>query len=447
MTVNIEVFLEEVRRGLEELRRLDPGCQVFGASAHRYELNPPVSEGELTAIESKYGFSCPRDYRAFMLHLGNGGAGPFYGVFRFGEVDDGFGFASWEARELQPGEPFPHRDAWDGEGLDFGEPDPDDFENENDFDAAFDEWQDSPKGQEAEDAYLRGLGTDRGALPICHHGCALRDWLIVSGPETGRVWHDAGADHNGIAPCAWPNGNRMTFAEWYLNWLRRTLEEVAARSRGEKRHPVTDINRRPFSARVLSQFTVTDRGPFLEVSILEGTIKTGGYVRVRLEEETTVIVQVNRVEYVDHIGEGKTVGGGLGASELEGRTVVKGSRVGGMYPCPCCAYLTIADPGGFEICPVCFWEDGGQGAADAEVVRGGPNGNLFLSQARKNFGQMGASSLLIRLTHSLPFGSAPVVDGAFWRCSGSASGRRAVEKGLIGPPDWPSRFELAREPG
>ena len=29
----------------------------------------------------------------------------------------------------------------------------------------------------------------------------------------------------------------------------------------------------------------------------------------------------------------------------------------GSYPCPCCANKTIDEPGCYEICPVCGWED------------------------------------------------------------------------------------------
>jgi Cysteine-rich CPCC len=59
--------------------------------------------------------------------------------------------------------------------------------------------------------------------------------------------------------------------------------------------------------------------------------------------------------------------------------------------CPCCGYKTIGDRGGFEICPVCFWEDDGQDEADADEVRGGPNGVLSLTQARQNFRRYGAA--------------------------------------------------------
>lgn len=58
--------------------------------------------------------------------------------------------------------------------------------------------------------------------------------------------------------------------------------------------------------------------------------------------------------------------------------------------CPCCRYFTLRSTGGFEICPVCFWEDDGQGDADADERRGGPNGDLSLAKARANFARFGA---------------------------------------------------------
>jgi hypothetical protein len=53
--------------------------------------------------------------------------------------------------------------------------------------------------------------------------------------------------------------------------------------------------------------------------------------------------------------------------------------------CPCCRYPTLQEPDGYEICCLCNWEDDGQDDADAEDVRGGPNGSYSLSEARENF--------------------------------------------------------------
>lgn len=43
------------------------------------------------------------------------------------------------------------------------------------------------------------------------------------------------------------------------------------------------------------------------------------------------------------------------------------------HACPRCGHLTLGERAGFEICPVCFWEDDGQDDAEADVERGGPS--------------------------------------------------------------------------
>jgi len=60
------------------------------------------------------------------------------------------------------------------------------------------------------------------------------------------------------------------------------------------------------------------------------------------------------------------------------------------YRCPCCHCQTLDERGGYDICPVCFWEDDGQDDHDADVVRGGPNGSLSLTLARENYLKFGA---------------------------------------------------------
>jgi len=60
-------------------------------------------------------------------------------------------------------------------------------------------------------------------------------------------------------------------------------------------------------------------------------------------------------------------------------------RDGGPYLCPCCGFLTLPERGGYDIYPVCFWEDDGQDDHDADEVRGGPNHTLSLKEARANY--------------------------------------------------------------
>jgi hypothetical protein len=63
--------------------------------------------------------------------------------------------------------------------------------------------------------------------------------------------------------------------------------------------------------------------------------------------------------------------------------------VEGPYRCPCCGFIALTERSADEICPVCFWEDDGQGDHDADEVRGGPNRALSLTVARANFQAIG----------------------------------------------------------
>lgn len=58
---------------------------------------------------------------------------------------------------------------------------------------------------------------------------------------------------------------------------------------------------------------------------------------------------------------------------------------GALVACPCCSYRTLQERADFEICKECGWEDDGQDDADADIVRGGPNGHLSLSEARLEY--------------------------------------------------------------
>lgn len=61
------------------------------------------------------------------------------------------------------------------------------------------------------------------------------------------------------------------------------------------------------------------------------------------------------------------------------------------YPCPCCEYKTLSDePGNFDICPVCYWEDDNLQREDPNYS-GGAN-TISLNEARKNYKRIGAIS-------------------------------------------------------
>jgi hypothetical protein len=75
--------IDRIRR----LAKLRP--DVFGADGHDWSWNPPLPEATVVEFEREHGVRLPEEYRSFITTIANGGAGPFYGVFPFGESDEG----------------------------------------------------------------------------------------------------------------------------------------------------------------------------------------------------------------------------------------------------------------------------------------------------------------------------------------------------------------------
>jgi hypothetical protein len=206
---------ESVRSAVEALRQRDSAFELFGALGHRYQLNPRLSELEVAEFEERHGIRLPEAYRHFVLNVGDGGAGPYYGVFKLGKMDGHGGEESaWKEGEFVGSlrDCWLHRQAWNlpKEALTVPPGLSDDA-----TDTAFDEI----------DKRYWDAALVAGAFPISHHGCALRDLLVVTGPEAGHLWYDARVDQKGLRPYESADGKRLTFAEWYLDWLGGALRK------------------------------------------------------------------------------------------------------------------------------------------------------------------------------------------------------------------------------
>lgn len=73
--------IELIHARLLEFKQQDPNLEAFGAKAHGYELNPPLDQVRVETWESQNGVTLPDEYRDFLLHVGNGGAGRDYGLY------------------------------------------------------------------------------------------------------------------------------------------------------------------------------------------------------------------------------------------------------------------------------------------------------------------------------------------------------------------------------
>ncbi len=149
----------------------DPLRWRFGARAHRYRLHRPLAVATLEAFERERRVSLPADYKSFLSSVGNGGAGPYYGLLPF-EQALGAG---------DVGKPFPLTEAFT--------PVPDD---DHDIPACYQD----------------------GYLVLSDMGCAYFSFLVVTGPAAGTVWNNLVAGGGGFRPTG------QTFAGWYEAWLR-----------------------------------------------------------------------------------------------------------------------------------------------------------------------------------------------------------------------------------
>lgn len=142
------------------------------------KLSPTLAEAQVADYEQLHGIRLPSDYRAFVLHVGNGSTGsPSYGLCRLGNVPSDFDLPVPNVSKV-----FPFTKPWVWEN---GNP--------------------SAEGV-AEDVNC-------GVLILGTDGCAQYWALVVNGPEFGNVWMLTDV---GITPTV----PRMTFLEWYRSWIR-----------------------------------------------------------------------------------------------------------------------------------------------------------------------------------------------------------------------------------
>jgi hypothetical protein len=218
---------KQLLAGLGALRQADPGFGVLGADSHEYALNPPATEGRVREVEGRWGFQVPADYRAFLREAGDGGAGPDHGLFPLGKMTAGGELVDWDGSIGDPAIAFAHTEAWN-DTADLEATDP---EEDAALQARFghlrpeERWPRVMTARRAFRAYYFEAGS--GAIPIADAGCNLVYLLVVTGAEVGHVWFDARADGLGLSPVEAGGRARVTFSEWYIDWLERSLAERA----------------------------------------------------------------------------------------------------------------------------------------------------------------------------------------------------------------------------
>ena len=198
--------LHRIQQKLAQAKAADKNLEVFGANAHQYHLNPPVSEAEVLAFEKKYGVQLPECYRAFMLTVGDAKAkksdfiaGPYYGLYAFGTSVDSLLYEKIETYLKAPCNLSPDMTQEEWEALS----DPLLFSEEDE--------EDNDDKYFAERAKVFG-----GLLPLGSQGCTYEHALVLNGKYAGRV---VNVDLDLAQP-------KFAFETNFLDWYERYLEEV-----------------------------------------------------------------------------------------------------------------------------------------------------------------------------------------------------------------------------
>ncbi len=212
MSVKTTAFskqLEGIRHKLNLVKKKDSTFKVFGAASHKYHFDPPASLSYVEIFEKHHGIQLPEAYKAFVLHIGNGGisyqnsgAGPYYGIYPLGACLD----------QLVPENPetFLRKECCLHPGI--GELQWEKLTQILDAD----DTQDNLYDEELENLYS-------GILPLGFQGCSYVHGLVLNGAHKGKI---VNVDMATIErPVFSMDAN---FLDWYERWLDGILSSDPA---------------------------------------------------------------------------------------------------------------------------------------------------------------------------------------------------------------------------
>jgi hypothetical protein len=169
----------QTRKKIEQLDLLDKQRQVFGAQSHDYRLYPTLTTEEISLFEHWLGAPFPADLQAFYSEVGNGVAGPHYGLLEAGAVTG-----------YRPAEIYTDAGKLRALGGD------DRSEREDGY-------------FEVNKDYITGL------ITIIDEGCGHETCLITTGPRAGEVVH--------VSLEGYVHETGKNLIETYEHWLDHEL--------------------------------------------------------------------------------------------------------------------------------------------------------------------------------------------------------------------------------
>lgn len=179
-----------------------------------------MGEEQLRSLEADLGVGLPEQYRSFLLRVGGGGAGPYYGLMtpvvgdgRWQWLGIGLRYAAQPTTAEFAGRPFA-AEALQRElaGLETQEPAKEAFATDDAFRQAYGAWD--ARYEELNDAQ------EAGAVFLSEQGCGYASLVVMTGSHRGAIWDDLRPMDGGIVSTG------HDFAYWYRSWLERTEHQL-----------------------------------------------------------------------------------------------------------------------------------------------------------------------------------------------------------------------------
>ncbi|MDE7400196.1 MAG: SMI1/KNR4 family protein [Oscillospiraceae bacterium] len=186
-------FVTEVKSLAVKARERDTKFHRFGALGHRYEFNPPILIDKVHEFEAASGLTLPEAYVLYLTQIGNGGAGPDYGLFPLEKIK-----AIYDPNE----EIFLDKKDYDEEWVEICR--------------AYDESLENDDGE-----YLRiESRAFNGSVIIGTPGCTMYTILMCKGENYGKI----GVIDSDMVEEYVPQISDKTFEEWILEYFRKAAE-------------------------------------------------------------------------------------------------------------------------------------------------------------------------------------------------------------------------------
>jgi SMI1 / KNR4 family (SUKH-1) len=196
--------INEINQKLQILRE-SAFHRSLGPDSNKFELNSCLSQDEVQDFETQHKVSLPDDYKQFLLELGNGGAGPHYGLAKLQNSHPKQMIGLPWTQEYWNNEPFNS----------LSKPFP--YTGDRDRDIAIGDSFYDKNGDEI------GSSDDifSGMLIISHQGCSYWNILVINGRFMGEIWEYDGSGAN-------PEGflsTKQDFKTWYMTWLNSFFQQ------------------------------------------------------------------------------------------------------------------------------------------------------------------------------------------------------------------------------